>query len=57
MFVSLLTDVERSVTLVDLKNISLSSILGFIPQRERERERERERDYCHVAYMSKVHKI
>ena len=69
MFVSLLTDVERSVTLVVLKNISLSSILGFIMQRERERERERERGRereresarerysCHVEYMSNVDKI
>ena len=51
VFVSLLTDVERSVTLVVLKDISLSSILGFITQREREI------DYCHVAYMSNVDKI
>ena len=43
MFVSLLTDVERSVTIVVLKNISLTSRVGFITQRERERERERER--------------
>ena len=60
-----MTDVERSVILVVLKKISLSSILGFITQREREIERERERerereierDYCHVAYLSNVHKI
>ena len=54
-----MTNVERSVTFVVLKNISLSLILGFITQereRERERERGRERDYCHVAYMSNVHK-